>query len=233
MAFFAVEIDIITIFPEICTGALGASIMGRAQESGRVRITAHDLRKWTHDRHRTTDSPPYGGGQGMVMRIEPIYEALEELRREDSFVVLLSAQGEPFRQARAVEMAERGGHLILLCGHYEGVDQRVADHLVDLELSIGDYVLTNGALAAAVVVDAVVRLLPGVLGDERSARDDSFMKGRLDHPHYTRPEVFNGWRVPEVLLSGNHAAIEKWREQAAWELTRKRRPDLLKPDEKG
>jgi tRNA (guanine37-N1)-methyltransferase len=222
-----VKIDILTLFPGICHGALGESILKRAQERGRAEITAVDLRQWATGRHRTADDMPYGGGPGMVMKIEPIHAALTALRTAQSRVVLMTPQGRPFKQSIAREFA-RAEHLILLCGHYEGVDQRVADHLVDDEISIGDYVLTNGALAALVVTDAVVRLIPGVLGDAESAEQDSFGDARLlDHPHYTRPEVYQDWRVPEVLLSGNHAAIAKWRLERAQELTRERRPDLL------
>lgn len=201
-------------------------MLKRAQEKGLARLEAVDLRRWATGKHRTTDDAPYGGGPGMVMKIEPIARALEELREEGTKVVFMTPQGRKFSQPMAESYAKEK-HLILLCGHYEGVDQRVADHLVDDEISIGDYVLTNGALAALVVTDAIVRLLPGVLGDAESAVQESFSTGLLDHPHYTRPEVFNGWPVPETLLSGNHAAIEKWRKARALELTRQRRPDLL------
>lgn len=221
------KIQILTLFPGICEGALGSSMLKRARAQGAAELEALDLRRWATGRHRTTDDLPYGGGPGMVMKIEPIHAALEELRTPGAKVVLMSPQGRVFEQAIAREYA-REAHVILLCGHYEGVDQRVADHLVDDELSIGDYVLTNGALAALVVTDAIVRLLPGVLGDAESAAQDSFGEAKLlDHPHYTRPEVYGDWRVPEELLSGNHAAIAKWRRERALELTRARRPDLL------
>lgn len=202
-------------------------MLGRARERGLVEIEALDLRQWAEDKHQVTDDMPYGGGPGMVMKIEPIHRALEELRTPKSKVVLMTPQGRVFNQtiARACGSVE---HLILLCGHYEGVDQRVADHLIDEEWSIGDYVLTNGALAALVVTDAITRLIPGVLGDADSAAQDSFSEGILDHPHYTRPETFREWKVPGVLLSGNHAAIAKWRRERAMELTRERRPELLK-----
>lgn len=221
------KIDILTLFPGICHGALGESMLRRAQDRGLAELRAVDLRQWATGRHRTADDMPYGGGPGMVMKIEPIHAALTALRTPESRVVLMTPQGRPFTQRIARELrGER--HLILLCGHYEGVDQRVADHLVDDEISIGDYVLTNGALAALVVTDAVVRLIPGVLGDAESAEQDSFGDDRrLDHPHYTRPEVYGDWRVPDVLLSGNHAAIAKWRRERAEALTRERRPDLL------
>jgi tRNA (guanine37-N1)-methyltransferase len=222
-----VKIQILTLFPGICEGALGESMLKRARERGLADLAAIDLRKWATGKHRTADDMPYGGGPGMVMKVEPIHAALQELRTAGSKVVLMSPQGRVFNQSIAREYAKES-HVILLCGHYEGVDQRVADHLVDDELSIGDYVLTNGALAALVVTDAIVRLLPGVLGDAESAQQDSFGDAKLlDHPHYTRPEEYNGWSVPEVLLSGNHAAIAKWRLERAKELTRERRPDLL------
>ncbi len=224
------RIDIVTIFPEIAAGPLGASIIGRAVEAGRVEIRCHDLRDYTTDRHRQVDDLPYGGGPGMVMKPEPFVAAVAALRTPESRVILMTPQGRTFRQARAVELA-REPHLILLCGHYEGVDHRVVEALVDEEISIGDYVLTNGTLAAAVVVDAVVRLRPGVLGDERSAEVESFSgEGRrLEAPHYTRPAEFAGLAVPEVLLSGHHGAIAAWRESQALERTRRNRPDLLEP----
>lgn len=221
-----VKIDVLTLFPRICEGVFGESILRRAVESGVAELRAHNLRDWARDRHRITDDTPYGGGPGMVMKIEPIFEALKDLRTPESMVVLMSAQGRPFNQSIARQWA-RLPHLILIAGHYEGVDQRVADHLVDEEISIGDYVLTNGALSAAVIADAVVRLLPGALGDAESAIQDSFTEGCLDHPHYTRPEEFQGWKVPGVLLSGNHGEIEKWRRAQALQLTSERRPDLL------
>lgn len=211
----------------MCRGILQASMLKRAQEKGLATLEAVDLRDWATDKHRTTDDAPYGGGPGMVMKIEPIYRALRDLRGADSRVVLMTPQGRKFGQRIAEEYAQCG-HLIIICGHYEGVDQRVADHLVDDEISIGDYVLTNGALAALVFTDAIVRLLPGVLGDEQSAVQESFSTGLLDHPHYTRPESFEGWTVPEELLSGNHARIEAWRKERARALTQARRPDLLK-----
>lgn len=223
-----VKIQILSLFPKICEMLLGETIVGRARRNGLVEIEALDLRTWATGRHRTTDDTPYGGGPGMVMKIEPIFLALSELRTPDSRVILLSPHGKRFDQ-RAAETYAAHTHLILICGHYEGVDQRVADHLADEEVSIGDYVLTNGALAACVVADAVARLLPGVLGHPSSAEAESFTTGLLDHPHYTRPESFQGWSVPEVLLSGNHAAIEEWRRSEANRLTRQRRPDLLPP----
>lgn len=201
-------------------------MLKRAQEKGLARLEAVDLRQWATGKHRTTDDAPYGGGPGMVMKIEPIAKALEALRGAGTKVVFMAPQGRRFTQAIAEDYS-REQHIVVVCGHYEGVDQRVADHLVDDEISLGDYVLTNGALAAMVFTDAIVRLLPGVLGDAGSAVQESFSTGLLDHPHYTRPESFNGWTVPEVLLSGNHAAIEQWRREQALEMTRRRRPDLL------
>jgi len=189
-------------------------------------LEAVDLRAWATDKHRTTDDAPYGGGPGMVMKVEPIARALDALRGEGTRVLLMSPQGRRFDQ-RLAEVYSREDHLILVAGHYEGVDQRVADHLVDDEVSIGDYVLTNGALAALVVTDAIVRLIPGVLGDKDSAAQDSFATGLLDYPQYTRPDSFRDWKVPDVLLSGNHAAIEAWRRHRALEITKQRRPDLL------
>lgn len=221
-----IEIQILTPIPAIAEGVLKESILGRAQEAGLVKLEAVDLRRWTSDRHRTVDDAPYGGGPGMVMKIEPIAAALVQLRRPKSKVIFLTPQGRPLSQPIVQEYVQ-ADHLILLCGHYEGVDQRVADHLIDDEISIGDYILTNGVLGALVLTDAIVRLIPGVLGHDQSAVTESFERGLLDHPHYTRPEEFNGWKVPPMLLSGNHGAIAKWRAEMALEATQKRRPDLL------
>jgi tRNA (guanine37-N1)-methyltransferase len=221
-----IEIQILTPIPAIAEGVLRESILGRAHEAGLVRLETVDLRRWTSDRHRTVDDAPYGGGPGMVMKCEPIALALAELRRPGTKVIFLTPQGRRLEQQMVREYATQE-HLILLCGHYEGVDQRVADHLVDDEVSIGDYVLTNGVLGALVMTDAIVRLVPGALGHDQSAVEESFEQGLLDHPHYTRPEEFRGWRVPPVLLSGNHAAIAAWRREHAMEATKKRRPDLL------
>ncbi len=225
----SVRIDIISLFPQIAAAALGESIMKRAQARGLAEIHSHNLRDWTTDKHRTTDDTPYGGSQGMILKCEPVFAAVEALRRPESRILLLSPAGRPFTQSLAVGYAHMP-HLILLCGHYEGVDQRIIDHLIDEELSIGDYVLTNGVIAAVCVVDAIVRLLPGVLGDENSAPDDSFSSGLLEFPHYTRPPAYRGWKVPDILLSGHHAEIAKWRRQQAEEKTRRIRPDLLPPD---
>lgn len=202
-------------------------MLGRAQASGLVKLEVVDLRRWTSDKHRTVDDAPYGGGPGMVMKIEPIDKALQELKKPESKVIFMSPQGKRFDQAIARSLSKEQ-HLIFLCGHYEGVDQRVIDHLVDEEISIGDYVLTNGALAAVVVTDALVRLIPGVLGDAESAVSDSFSGNLLDYPHYTRPENYHNWSVPSVLLSGNHQSIAAWRQEQALEMTRKKRPDFLK-----
>ncbi|MBS0660680.1 MAG: tRNA (guanosine(37)-N1)-methyltransferase TrmD [Verrucomicrobia bacterium] len=220
------RLDILTLFPAICAGPLGESMMKRARESGKVDVRIHNLRDWATDKHRTTDDMPFGGGQGMVMKPEPIFAAVEELRTPEARVLLLTPQGSVFKQATAHRLAAEA-HLIFICGHYEGVDHRVVEALVDEEVSIGDYVLTNGALAAAVVADAVIRLLPGVLGDDRSAVEESFSHGLLEAPHYTRPAEFRGQRVPDVLLGGNHAAIAKWRAEQGMARTRRNRPDLL------
>jgi tRNA (guanine37-N1)-methyltransferase len=221
-----VKIQILTIFPEVCRSVFSESILKRAQEKNLAVLEAVDLRKWTSDKHRTVDDAPYGGGPGMVMKIEPIDLALSEIRSPESHVILMTPQGRKLTDKVARELSQKSD-LIFLCGHYEGIDQRVADHLVDDEISIGDYVLTSGVLPALVITDAVVRLIPGVLGDIQSAEEDSFAEGILDHPHYTRPADYKGWKVPDVLLSGNHAAIEEWRHQTALEATRQRRPDLL------
>ena len=203
--------------------------MKRACDKGLANLEAVDLRRWTSDAHRTVDDAPYGGGPGMVMKIEPIDLALTEMRSPKSKVILMTPQGRKFSDATARDLA-RESDLIFLCGHYEGIDQRVSDHLIDDEISIGDYVLTSGVLPALVVTDAIVRLLPGVLGDDQSAQQDSFAHGMLDHPHYTRPADYKGWKVPDVLLGGNHAAIEAWRRERAIDATRLRRPDLLEGD---
>jgi len=222
-----VKIDILTLFPEICRAPLGESIMKRAQENGIVDLRIHNLRDWTTDKHHIVDDAPFGGGQGMVMKPEPIFAAIEDLRNQASRVVLMSPAGHRLDQQMAIQLS-REPHVIIACGHYEGVDHRVIEHLVDLEISIGDYVLTNGAIAAVVLVDAIVRLLPEALGHEQSAVDDSFSHGLLEAPQYTRPADFRDWKVPEVLLSGNHAAIAKWRKEQAIKRTRENRPDLLR-----
>jgi len=232
----SMKIDILTIFPEICRAPLSESIMKRAQENKIVDLRIHNLRDWTTDKHHVVDDAPFGGGQGMVMKPEPIFAAVETLvgqtdekskiENRGSKIILMSPAGRRFDQ----QMAERFSHephLIVICGHYEGVDHRVIEHLVDREISIGDYVLTNGAIAAVVLVDAIVRLLPGALGHEQSAADDSFSGGLLEAPQYTRPAEFRGWKVPDVLVSGNHAEIAAWRKEQAIKRTRENRPDLL------
>ena len=225
------EIDVLTLFPEMITGPLSQSIMGRAAEQGCLRVRAHQLRDWTHDKYRRTDDYLCGGGQGMLMKCEPIFEAIEELRREHTQVILMTPQGRVFCQAMAQELAAPcmdGGdaHYIVLCGHYEGVDQRVIDTLVDREISIGDYILTNGAIAAVVLIDAVARLLPGALGNALSSQEESFADGLLEAPAYTKPNVYRGMEVPAVFLSGNHQAIAEWRMEQALRRTRENRPDL-------
>jgi tRNA (guanine37-N1)-methyltransferase len=221
-----VRVDIITLFPELCRIPLGESMMGRAQETRVLDLHIHNLRDWTSDRHHIVDDAPFGGGPGMVMKPEPIFAAVESLQTEASTVVLMTPQGQRFDQSMAQEFSTRK-HLIIICGHYEGVDHRIIEQLVNAEISIGDYVLTNGAIAAVVFVDAIVRLLPGVLGHEQSATDDSFAVGLLEAPQYTRPAEFRGWKVPEILLSGHHAAIMAWRKREAERRTRQNRPDLL------
>ena len=201
--------------------------MKRAQENGIVDLRVHNLRDWTTDKHHIVDDAPFGGSQGMVMKPEPIFAAVEDLRNQTSRVVLMSPAGRRLDQQKAAQLSQEP-HLIIICGHYEGVDHRVIEHLVDLEISIGDYVLTNGAIAAVVLIDAIVRLLPGTLGHEQSALDDSFNHGLLEGPQYTRPAEFRGWKVPQVLLSGNHAEIAKWRREQAIKRTRENRPDLLR-----
>jgi tRNA (guanine37-N1)-methyltransferase len=227
------KIDILTLFPEICRAPLSESMMKRAQENKIVDLHIHNLRDWASDKHHIVDDAPFGGGQGMVMKPEPIFAAVEDLKRsvssnQQSKIILMSPAGRRLDQNLATELTKES-HLIVICGHYEGVDHRVIEHLVDLEISIGDYVLTNGAIAAGVLVDAVVRLLPGVLGDQRSAADDSFSPAAagLEAPQYTRPAEFRGWKVPDVLLSGNHAEIAKWRKEQALRRTKQNRPDLL------
>lgn len=224
----SLKIDILTIFPGMLNGFLGESMLKRAARSGRVEFRVVNLRDFTTDAHRTTDDRPYGGGPGMVMKPEPIFAAVESLDPEGARVILMTPQGRRFDQALARELAGES-HLIFVCGHYEGVDERVRSALVTDEISIGDYVLTNGALAAAVVVDAVVRLRPGVLGGEGATEEESFSAGLLEYPQYTRPPEFRGLKVPEVLVSGHHEEIRRWRREQALRRTRERRPDLRPP----
>jgi len=226
---------VVTIFPEFFEGPFAHGVIARAKEAGKIEIRIHNLREWTHDRHKTVDDRPFGGGEGMLLKTEPLFAAVEAIfperakgdRKAGKQVILLSAQGRKFDQAAARRLSSIE-ELLLICGRYEGVDERVAEHLVDEELTIGDYVMSGGELAAAVVIDVIARLIPGVLGNEDSAVFESFegIGGVLDCPHYTRPADFRGWRVPEVLLSGNHEEIRRWRRQAALEKTARLRPDL-------
>lgn len=224
------EIEVVCLFPAMVEGPLSESIPGRIREQGLVELRVHDLRRWGLGRHRSVDDAPYGGGAGMVLRPEPVAAALDELRRPGSTTVLLDPGGEVFRQARAQDLAGRE-HLVLVCPRYEGVDDRIRD-LVDLELSIGDYVLSGGELAALVVIDAVIRLLPGAI-DAASTEEESFGDGLLEYPQFTRPAEFRGRAVPDVLVSGHHEAVRRWRREAAVERTRRRRPDLLPPEREG
>ena len=228
--------DIITIFPEFFREAFDYGITRRARAAGLVDAKAHDLRHWTSDKHHIVDDRPFGGGEGMVLKPEPIFAAVQELtgagKRADyspqTRVVLLSPQGRVFTQELAQDLSQNASHIVLICGRYEGVDERVAEELATDEVSIGDYVLSGGEPAAVVVIDAVVRLLPGALGNETSATNESFSAGLLDHPHYTRPTEFSGLSVPDVLLTGNHGDIARWRREAALKKTQRNRPDLLK-----
>lgn len=220
------KIDIITIFPHMLDSVLGESILKRAQAAGLAEIRCVNLRDYATGVHLTTDDRPYGGGPGMVMKPEPVFKAVEALRDEGSRVILMTPQGEPWKQASA-EALSKERHLIFICGHYEGVDERIREGLADMEVSIGDYVLTNGVISAAVVVDSIVRLLPGALGGEGAAADESFSTGRLEYPQYTRPPVFRGMAVPEILCSGDHGAIAKWRKEQSLARTKARRADLL------
>jgi tRNA (guanine37-N1)-methyltransferase len=221
-----VKIDVLTLFPAMFAGPLDESIVKRAREAGLLDLKIHNLRDWTHDRHKTVDDRPFGGGPGMLLKVEPLFEAIEALQRETTRVILLSPSGRKFDQSIARELAQ-SDDLLLVCGSYEGFDERVREALADDELSIGDYVLTNGALPAMVLIDAVARLLPGVLGDDESSHDESFSQGLLEYPQYTRPAEFRGMKVPDILVSGNHAEIEKWRREQAKARTKKRRPDLM------
>jgi tRNA (guanine37-N1)-methyltransferase len=222
------KIDVLTLFPAMFAGPLDESIIKRARQAGLLDLQLHNLRDYAHDRHKTVDDRPFGGGPGMLLKPEPIFEAVEKLKGEQTRVVLLSPAGRKFDQAIARELAQCS-HLLLVTGHYEGFDERVRESLADDELSIGDYVLTNGALPAMVVIDAVVRLLPGVLGDDASAHEESFSPGvpGLEYPQYTRPAEFRGMKVPDILVSGNHAEIARWRGEQSQSRTKQRRPDLM------
>ncbi len=231
------QFHVVTAFPSMFENVFGESILKRAQDKGLAKIEVHDLRDFTFDKHKTVDDYPFGGGSGMILKPEPIFLCVENILENDELrnprIILTSPAGRVFDQAYANEMAADDRDMIIICGHYKGVDERVREHLVTEEISIGDFILTGGEIPAMAIVDAVVRLLPGVLGDFDSAASDSFQTGTLDHPHYTRPRDFRGMKVPDVLLSGNHAKIEAWRREMALKLTRERRRDLLeKNDEK-
>ena len=222
----SMKIDVLTLFPAMFAGPLDESIIKRARTAGLLELQLHQLRDWTHDRHKTVDDRPFGGGPGMLLKPEPIFEAVESLKRDKTRVVLMSPSGRKFDQAIARELAQQE-HRLIVTGHYEGFDERIREGLADDELSIGDYVLTNGALPAMVVIDTVARLLPGVLGDDASSTEESFSRGLLEYPQWTRPAEFRGMKVPDVLVSGNHAEIAKWREEQAKKRTREQRPDLI------
>ena len=221
------KIDILTLFPDVALSPLSESILRRAREKGIVDIQAHQLRDWAEGKYKKCDDYPYGGGVGLVLKPEPIFKAIDDLRTEDSHIILMTPQGKSFKQADAQRLAENNKHLIFICGHYEGVDHRVVEALVDEELSIGDYVLTNGAIAAAVITDAVTRLLPGALGDDQSSVEESFSDPNLvEAPSYTKPAEYRGHKVPDILLSGHHGKIAEWRAEQAKIRTRENRPDL-------
>jgi tRNA (guanine37-N1)-methyltransferase len=221
------RIDVLTLFPRMLDGFLAESMLGRGIERGLLEVRTHDLRAWTLDKHRTADDRPFGGGAGMVLKPEPVFAALEQLQSPGCRRIYLTPDGIPLSPAVAQELSGQQ-HLLMLSGHYEGIDQRIRDGMIDQEISIGDYVLTNGTIAAAVLIDALSRFIPGVLGEEKSLTHESFTGKLLDFPQYTRPAEFRGMSVPDVLLSGNHAEIEKWRQDRAMEKTRQHRPDLLK-----
>jgi tRNA (guanine37-N1)-methyltransferase len=221
------QIDLLTLFPRMLDGFLSESILGKGLERGLLGVKVHDLRNWATDKHRTADDRPFGGGAGMVLKPEPVFAAIEHLQTPGCRRIYLTPDGVPLSPALARELSQQQ-HLVLLSGHYEGIDQRIRDGVIDQEISIGDYVLTNGTLAAAVLIDALSRFIPGVLGEEKSLTHESFTSKLLDFPQYTRPAEFRGMSVPEILLSGNHAEIEKWRQARQREKTRQVRPDLLK-----
>ena len=223
------KIDILTIFPEMFKGPFDESLLKRAQDKGLVKIKIHNLRHWAKDKHKTVDDKPFGGGPGMVIKVEVIDQALNDLKKKNSKTILLTPQGKAFNQKKAKSLSKLE-HIILICGHYEGVDERIRQNLVDEEISIGDYVLTGGEIPAMVVVDTVVRLMPGVVGKEESLEEESFSPpaNGLEYPQYTRPAEYKDWKVPEVLLSGNHKKISQWRKEQAIKKTKKQRPDLIK-----
>ena len=222
------RIDILTVLPGLLSGPFAESIVKRGIDKGLVEVHVHDLRQWSTNKHDKVDDAPFGTAAGMVLAMQPLHDAITELQSERTYdeVIFLTPDGEQLKQGR-VNQLSLSGNLLMICGHYKGIDQRLRDHVVTLEISIGDYVLSGGELAAAVLTDALVRLVPGVIGDETSALSDSFQDGLLAPPVYTRPAEYNGWKVPDVLLSGNHAAIDKWHEEQALARTRERRPDLL------
>ena len=224
-----IKFDILTIFPEMFSSPLNFSLIKKAQEKGLLNINLHDIRNWAHDKHKMTDDSPYGGGCGMVMKVEPVEKALAAIkdRETQSQVILMTPQGRPLTQKIVTELSEKK-QLIIFCGRYEGVDERISTNLVDREISIGDYILTGGELPALVLIDAVSRLIPGVLGNAQSTDNESFSHGLLEYPQYTRPAIYKGWSVPDVLISGNHAEIELWRRRESIRRTYRRRPDLLK-----
>ena len=223
-----IRFDVLSIFPEMLVSPLSYSLLKKAQEKGLLSVNLHDIRTWAEDKHKMTDDAPYGGGCGMVMKVEPVEKALKAVKgsTDNSLVLLMTPQGETFNQKIAAELSGKE-QIIIICGRYEGVDERIREHLVDREISIGDYILTGGELSALVVIDAVSRLVPGVLGNEESLVSESFSSGLLEYPQYTRPAEYNGWRVPDVLASGNHAEIELWKKKESLQRTYKRRPDLL------
>ena len=224
-----IKFDVLSIFPEMFSSPLNFSLLKKAQEKGLLNICLHDIRNWANDKHKMTDDAPYGGGCGMVMKVEPVEKALAAIRNpeDDSLVVLMTPQGEIFNQKIAAQLAEKK-QIIIICGRYEGVDERIREHLVDREISIGDYILTGGEIAALILIDAVSRLIPDVLGNPESILGESFSHNLLEYPQYTRPAEYKGWMVPDVLLSGNHAQIELWHRHESLKRTYQRRPDLLK-----
>jgi len=226
LSLTGLTIDVVTLFPGFFKSPLAESLLKKAQDRGLVKIQVHNLRDWTHDRHRTADDKPFGGGAGMVMKPEPLFECVEEIGKK-SWVVLLDPQGEPMSQKLAQKLAKKR-HLLLIAGHYEGVDQRVKDHLIDQEISVGDFITMGGEAPALCLIESVTRLIPGVLGNAESIEHESFQTGMLEHPHYTRPREFRDWKVPDVLVSGNHHEVKIWRQKAAEQTTKKKRPDLLR-----
>jgi tRNA (guanine37-N1)-methyltransferase len=224
-----IKFDVLSIFPEMFLSPLNFSLLKKAQEKGLINICLHDIRNWTSDKHRMTDDAPYGGGCGMVMKVEPLERAVAEIKGnvQETQVILMTPQGETFNQKIAADLAEKK-QIIIICGRYEGVDERIRKHIADREISIGDYILTGGELSALVLIDAVSRLIPGVLGNAQSSCSESFSNGLLEYPQYTRPAEYKSWCVPEVLISGNHAEIENWRKLESLRRTYQRRPDLLK-----